>query len=59
MCVVYKGEDGKLTYKDGFTPDTIDTFEGENLLKTVFSNGKMVREQSLAEIRDILHNGQF
>ena len=56
---MYRDKDGKLTYKDGFTPDTIDKFEGENLLKTVFSNGKMVREQSLAEIRDILHNGQF
>lgn len=59
MCIVYKGADGKLTYQDGFTPETINNFEGENLLKPVFYNGKMVKEQSLAEIRDILHNGQF
>lgn len=59
MCVVYRDADGKLTYKDGFTPDTIDTFEGENLLKTVFCNGKMVREQTLADIRNILHEGKF
>ena len=59
MCVVYRDAEGKLTYKDGFTPDTIKMFAGDNLLKTVFCNGKMVKEQTLSEIRDRLHNGQF
>lgn len=31
----------------------------ENLLKTVFKDGVMVKEQSLAEIRDRLHGGKF
>ena len=33
MCIVYRDKDGKLTYKDGFTPDTIDKFEGKNLYR--------------------------
>jgi nicotinamide phosphoribosyltransferase len=43
------------------------TLEGEaevssavgNMLEVVFENGELKREQSLAEIREILHNGQF
>ena len=59
MCVVYRGADGRLGYRDGFDASTVDSFEGENLLRLVFSNGKMVHEQSLREIRDTLHNGGF
>lgn len=31
-------------------------FESEDMLETVFENGVLVREQSLAEIRELLHN---
>lgn len=59
MCVVYRDKDGRLDCKDGYDSTTIHSFEKENLLKTVFSNGKMVKEQSLQEIRNLLHNGGF
>jgi nicotinamide phosphoribosyltransferase len=58
MCVVYRSADGKLDYKDGFDSDTIQNFEG-NLLEPLFKDGKMIKEQSLIEIRSILHNGGF
>lgn len=58
MCVVYRNEDGNLDYKDGFNSDTIQNFKG-NLLEPVFKNGKMIKEQSLTEIRNILHKGSF
>ncbi|KAI4453823.1 ganglioside induced differentiation associated protein 2-related [Holotrichia oblita] len=59
MCVVYRNKDGELDYKDGFDTVTIESFKGENLLKPVFADGKMLKEQSLAEIRNILHGGKF
>lgn len=59
MCVVYHDIDGNLNYQDGFDSSTIDDFKGENLLKTVFCDGKMVKEQTLHEIRTVLHNGEF
>jgi len=59
MCVVYREKNGNLNYQDGYNTTTIHSFEGENLLKTVFCNGKMVKEQTLQEIRGILHEGKF
>ena len=31
----------------------------ENMLEVVFRDGKLVKEQSLADIRNILNNGNF
>jgi nicotinamide phosphoribosyltransferase len=59
MCVVYRDGNGRLNYKDGFDTATINTFKGENLLKPIFRGGKMIKEQTLQEIRDVLHNGEF
>ena len=59
MCVVYRDKEGDLNYQDSYDTKNISSFEGENLLKPVFRNGKMVKEQSLQEIRAILHNGTF
>lgn len=59
LCVVYRDDEGNLTYQDGFDGESIASFAGENLLKPVFENGKMIKEQSLQEIRSILHNGGF
>jgi len=59
MCVVYRDENGELNYKDGYETGTIHSFDGENLLKSVFRDGKMVKEQTLQKIRDILHEGKF
>ncbi len=59
MCVVYKNQDGELDYKDGLIYDEIKNYKEENLLETVFLNGKMVKEQSLSEVRNVLHNDKF
>ena len=59
LCVVYRGADGRLGTRDGYDAATIGSFEGENLLKPVFRDGKMLREQTLQEIRDTLHDGRF
>jgi len=58
MCRVHHGPDGAITYTDGYDRNTLNPTE-ENLLEAVFRNGAMVREQSLAEIRDRLHEGAF
>ncbi|MCL2496847.1 MAG: nicotinate phosphoribosyltransferase [Clostridiales bacterium] len=59
MCVVYRDAKGKVDYQDGFDSSTINSFAGENLLKPVFRDGEMKKEQTLQEIRDILHEGKF
>jgi len=58
MCAVFRDDNGSLSYKDGFDTESIRSFEG-NMLETVFSNGKIVKEQSLQEIRERLHGGKF
>lgn len=57
-CVVMLDENGGYRYKDEYNW-TEAAANPENQLKTVFRNGKMIREQSLAEIRNILHGGKF
>lgn len=61
-CVVVKGLDDKLIYVDGRTWEEAHV-SGEdakvNLLQPVFKDGQLIKEQSLAEIRDILHGGKF
>ena len=56
LCRVYLDENGVMTYSDEHTGD--EKFE-TNLLETVFRNGKMVKEYSLAQIRETLHEGKF
>lgn len=57
-CVVKLDENGNYTYKDEYTwAEAVN--DTENKLVTVFKDGKMVKEQSLAEIRNILHGGKF
>ncbi len=54
-CIVYE-EDGELKFKDGYNwAETTHM----NLLKPVFRDGKMLVEQSLSEIRNRLHGGNF
>lgn len=48
---VYK-EDNKIKYEDGLLEVV-----GDNMLETVFENGKLLREQSLSEIRKIAQKG--
>ena len=57
-CRVYVSGGNEINFEDGLDWDT--TSEDEtNLLQPVFVDGKMVYEQSLAEIRSILHGGNF
>ena len=56
ICHVYEDENGEVVYTDEHSMN--DEFENE-LLEVVFENGKMVKEYSLAEIRERLHNGNF
>lgn len=62
-CVVAKGtNDTSLIYVDGRTWEEAQVTGADaetNLLKTIFKNGEMVVEQSLSDIRNILHNGEF
>ena len=53
LCYVYRNEDGMICYQDEYTSETIP-IEG-NILDTVFKNGRMVKEYTLNEIRNILH----
>lgn len=57
MCRVYRDGDGNLTFQDGYTGKEI--LGQENLLETVFRDGALVKEQSLAEIRQLLNDGNF
>lgn len=56
LCHVYTESDGKLTFKDGYTSENLPM---NNLLETVFRDGKLVKEQSLQEIRRVLNEGEF
>lgn len=65
MIHVYRDENGEITYKDGYYKGMIDTCDVKlsdmNMLETVFENGKLIKEQTLSEIRNRLHleNGGF
>ena len=59
LCLVFQDEDGTLAYEDGYTSETIHSANKDNLLVPVFRDGEMLREQTLAEIRAILHAGGF
>lgn len=57
-CIVTKDEDGNYIFTDGHTwTEAVNS--SENKLVPIFKDGKMLKEQSLAEIRRILHNGKF
>ena len=60
-CIVYRDEDGELVYEDGCTWDESWLWSDAkvNLLRPVFRDGKMLKEQSLVEIRQRLHGGEF
>lgn len=57
-CIVYEDEHGKLTYKDGYTWVKAK-YAKDNMLQTIFRDGKLVKEDSLQEIRHRLHGGKF
>lgn len=57
-CLVYEGMDGEFRCADGLTwCDAVHADIQE--MNCVFRNGEMKLEQSLAEIRELLHGGKF
>ena len=60
-CVVYKNDDGELAYEDGWNFDEACAAEcsGDNLLKSIFRDGKFIKECTLNEVRQNLHGGKF
>lgn len=58
LCYVYE-ENGEMKYVDGYNTSFEGKIEAPNLLETVFKDGKMVKEYSLQEIRERLHDGAF
>lgn len=60
-CVVVDSKDG-LTFVDGRTWEEahgVGKDADANLMETVFINGEIINEQSLADIRSVLHEGKF
>ena len=57
-CVVFKDKNGELTYQDEYNWDEVCK-NPENELISVFKDGKLIVEQTLAEIRAVLHEGEF
>ena len=57
-CVVKQKETGEYIYEDGYSWQDACACEG-NLLEPVFRDGKLLKEQSLQEIRSRLHDGKF
>lgn len=49
-------ENGEIIAKDGFNTDTLPE---NNMLQPIFRDGKMIKETTLAEIRNRLHNNSF
>lgn len=57
-CVVTKDENGEYRYQDEFTWAEA-VANKDNQLVTIFKDGKMIKEQTLSEIRNVLHGGKF
>lgn len=56
--LIWVGKDvnGEIIAKDGYT---LETMPSDNMLQVVYRNGKMVKQESLAEVRNRLHNNKF
>lgn len=59
MCLVYKDDKGEITHKDNLTISDIKANKEIDLFETTFLNGVVKREQTLSEIRGILHGDGF
>lgn len=59
-CRVYTRCDGSIYYEDELTWEQATDYEKcGNMLIPVFKDGELLKEQSLKEIRDRLHGGEF
>ena len=57
-CVVYDVDDIGMVCQDGLNWECVNN-DKDNLLKSIFKNGKIIKEQSLQDIRDRLWEGKF
>ena len=57
-CIVKQDLTGEYIFRDGYTWAEASGC-ADNQLVTVFKDGSMLREQSLSEIRSVLHKGKF
>jgi len=57
-CAVYQDENGEYYYKDQLNWNEVSN-DDNNLLKTIFKDGKFTKEYTLSEIRNTLHDGNF
>lgn len=60
LCAVYE-EDGEIKYRDDLYQSDYDEYtkKNGNLFEVVFRDGKMVKEETLGEIRNRLWDGKF
>lgn len=59
MVVVLRDENGKLYAKDHLTREEFYDMKSENVMRPIFEDGKMLVEDSMADIRERLHMGNF
>lgn len=57
-CVVHLDNNGEYVFEDGYTWEQAVN-DPDNQLKTVFKDGKMVKEYTLQEVRANLNGGKF
>lgn len=57
-CAVYQSAEDTLTFVDGKTWNEAVS-DNTNLFRTVFEDGKITKEYTLSEVRNILHGGKF
>jgi nicotinamide phosphoribosyltransferase len=57
-CSVYLDQHGEYVYTDGMTYAQ-RVADKNNALEPIFANGKMIKEYTLAEVRNRLHKGEF
>lgn len=57
-CVVTKDYEGSLSFYDQQTWEEA-RLNPNNLLETVFCDGHIVKEQTVTEVRSVLHGGEF
>lgn len=59
-CYVFEGTDGEIQYTDGHTLEELkDEKYNNNLLIPIFRDGKILKETSLADIRQKLYGTSF
>lgn len=59
MVQIFKGEDGQLHARDGLTREEFNELQDREIFRPIFEDGKMIEVDSLNDIRNRLHNGNF